>query len=131
MTDNVNHPDHYTQGGIECIDAIEAATADKPGPQAALVASIIRYIWRYRAKGGAESLRKARWYLDRLIDKVEEPAATTDDYEGLWIEGSEVASVTDEDGVPYVEDDGVLPPKARVILCPPVFGTWTNINLCL
>jgi len=71
MPDNVNHPAHYTQSGIECIDAIEAACTDKPGPEAALVAPVIKYLWRYKAKGSAESLRKAQWYLNRLADRVE------------------------------------------------------------
>jgi len=71
MTDEIDHPDHYTQGGIECVDAIAAATADKSGPEGALVGPIIKYLWRYRRKGGGQALRKARWYLDRLIERVE------------------------------------------------------------
>jgi len=66
MTDNVHRPEHYTQGAIECIDAIEAATIGKSGFEGALVANVIKYLWRYERKGGSESVRKARWYLDRL-----------------------------------------------------------------
>lgn len=69
--DPVNHPPHYTKGGVECIDAIDAAVADKPGGEAPYVANVIKYVWRYNDKGGVESLRKARWYLDRLISKRE------------------------------------------------------------
>ena len=69
--DAVDRPVHYTSGRIECIDAIDAAVADKPGEEAPYVANVIKYVWRYRRKGGAESLRKARWYLDRLISKLE------------------------------------------------------------
>lgn len=72
MVDNVNHPAHYTQAGIECIEAIEAACSDKPGPEAALLAPVIKYLWRYTAKGGSQSLRKAQWYLGRLADRVEQ-----------------------------------------------------------
>lgn len=71
IDDNVNHPSHYTKGGIECIDAIDAAVANKPGEEAPYVANVIKYVWRYNDKGGVESLKKARWYLDRLISKLE------------------------------------------------------------
>ncbi|MBY9082370.1 DUF3310 domain-containing protein [Paenibacillus sp. HN-1] len=65
--DPVNHPAHYTAGAIECIDAIEAATAQLSGKEAYSTGQVIKYIWRWRMKGGAEDLQKARWYLDRLI----------------------------------------------------------------
>ena len=63
----VNHPPHYNQRGIECIDAIEAAT-DK-GFEYYLQGNIIKYLWRYRYKNGLEDLKKARWYLDKLISQ--------------------------------------------------------------
>ena len=65
-----NHPQHYTRGGIECIDAIAAAVQDLPGKEAWLVGQIIKYVWRYKWKNGAEDLEKARFYLDRLIGEV-------------------------------------------------------------
>ncbi len=68
--DNVNHPDHYTQGEIECIDAIKAATVGKTGIEAACVGNIIKYLWRYEQKNGVEDCRKAKWYLDRLIKEL-------------------------------------------------------------
>lgn len=68
--DPVNHPDHYTRGGIECIDAIQAVVTDLPGKEAWLVGQIIKYVWRYRWKNGAEDLKKARFYLDRLIQEA-------------------------------------------------------------
>ena len=71
MNDNVNHPAHYTQGGIECIDAIEAAVTGLTGSEAVWTAQIIRYIWRWKRKNGAEDLRKAEFYLKRLIETVE------------------------------------------------------------
>jgi hypothetical protein len=70
MSDIVNKPAHY-QGRIECIDAIEAATADLSGIQAVCVANVLKYVWRWKRKNGLEDLRKARWYLDRLIASVE------------------------------------------------------------
>jgi hypothetical protein len=66
MTDFVNHPPHY-QGSIECIEAIEASMSPEAF-KGALKANVIKYIWRYETKGGAESLRKAEWYLQRLIN---------------------------------------------------------------
>ena len=69
--DMVNHPMHYCQGGIECIDAIKAATVNKPGIEAVCVANVIKYIWRYEAKNGLEDVRKAAWYIDRLIKELE------------------------------------------------------------
>lgn len=69
--DSVNHPHHYTQGGVECIDALDAAVTGCPPDEAICVANVIKYVWRYTDKAPVESLKKARWYLDRLIGKVE------------------------------------------------------------
>lgn len=69
--DVVNHPSHYTKGRIECIDAIDSATTGKSGIEAVCVANIIRYLWRYEEKGGLESVRKAQWYLNKLISELE------------------------------------------------------------
>lgn len=81
MTDNVNHPSHYTQGGVECIDAITAATVNKTGIEAVCVANVIKYLWRYELKNGIEDVKKARWYLDRLITELESKAAVTPEQE--------------------------------------------------
>ena len=68
--DAVQHPSHYTQGGIECIEAIKASmTAD--GFCDYCKGNIIKYIWRWRDKGGVEDLRKASVYLDWLINAAE------------------------------------------------------------
>jgi hypothetical protein len=69
MTDFVNHPPHY-QGSIECIDAIEASMSAEAF-KGSLKANVIKYVWRYEAKGGVESLQKAQWYLNRLIVTIE------------------------------------------------------------
>lgn len=67
MTDNVNHPEHYTKNKVECIDAIESATGD--GYEYYLQGVILKYIWRYPHKGQSlEDLQKAQWYLTRLIE---------------------------------------------------------------
>lgn len=70
MADMVNHPSHYTQGGIECIDALEAATINLKGIEAVCTANAIKYLWRWKEKGGIEDLEKSKWYIDRLIKKI-------------------------------------------------------------
>lgn len=67
MADNVNRPSHYTAGKVECIDAMEAAVAGLEGMDAVLTAQILKYVWRWKKKNGVEDLRKAEWYLKRLI----------------------------------------------------------------
>ena len=69
MNDLVNHPPHYTQGGVECIDAIASATAHLQGQEAYCTAAAIKYLWRWKLKGGVEDLRKARWYIERIISE--------------------------------------------------------------
>ena len=69
QSDMVNSPPHYNKTGIECIDAIRAATGD--GYEYYLQGNIIKYLWRYRYKNGTEDLKKAQWYLDKLITEVE------------------------------------------------------------
>lgn len=70
--DNVNHPAHYTAGGIECIDAIAAALTCQTDPMRAwLTGQVLKYMWRWPLKNGLEDLKKARFYLDRLIADVE------------------------------------------------------------
>ena len=72
VPDMVNHPQHYTQGGIECIDALKAATVGKRGIEAVCVANVIKYLWRYEEKNGIEDVRKAKWYIERLLKELEE-----------------------------------------------------------
>lgn len=64
--DAVNHPPHYTQGGIECIDAIQAALTPEEF-RGYCKGNALKYTWRELHKGGAESLQKAAWYLGRLL----------------------------------------------------------------
>ena len=64
--DTVNHPSHYTDGGIECIEAIEASLSLEEF-RGYCKGNIQKYVWRERLKGNVESLKKAAWYLDRLI----------------------------------------------------------------
>ena len=65
--DAVNHPSHYCQGGIECIDAIQAAVTGLSGMEAVCAGNVIKYVWRAKYKNGVEDLKKARFYLNKLI----------------------------------------------------------------
>jgi hypothetical protein len=67
--DMVNHPPHYNQGGIETIDAIKAALGD--GFPAYLTGNILKYMWRYKHKNGVEDLKKAQFYLNRLVKEMD------------------------------------------------------------
>ena len=76
MKDNeVDHPPHYTKGGIECIDAMKAMM------HGAVVTAFVaysggaafKYIWRWHYKGKPiQDLEKAKWYIDKMIEKLKE-----------------------------------------------------------
>jgi hypothetical protein len=74
MTDRVNHPLHYTQGKVECIDALQSLTTGLEGYEGYLVASSVKYLWRWKSKNGLEDLKKAKWFLERLVAHVEDEA---------------------------------------------------------
>lgn len=69
--DPVNRPAHYTSGGIECIDAMQAAFGAEAVKDFCLCKAF-KYLWRHRNKNGVEDLKKARWYLNRLIEEAED-----------------------------------------------------------
>ena len=60
-------PVHYAAGSVECIDAIEAQMTPEEF-RGYLKGNVVKYLWRERKKGGKESLKKAKWYLNKLID---------------------------------------------------------------
>jgi hypothetical protein len=64
--DMVNSPEHYNKAGIETIDALEAMLTN--GFDYYLQGNIVKYLWRYRYKNGVEDLKKAQWYLNKLIE---------------------------------------------------------------
>jgi len=68
--DNIN-PSHYQNGKVECIDALESATVNKTGIEAICVANTVKYLWRYEDKNGLEDVKKAQWYLEKLIKHLE------------------------------------------------------------
>lgn len=64
MTDNVNHPPHYTShpSGVECIQVTEHMGFN--------LGNAVKYIWRADLKGdGTEDLKKAAWYINRELEK--------------------------------------------------------------
>ena len=64
--DNINHPKHYTQGTIEVIDAIEQLGLGYHE------SNVLKYVARWKYKDGIDDLKKAQWYLNRLIKKEED-----------------------------------------------------------
>ena len=69
--DNVNHPKHYNQGGVECIEALKSALGPE-GFKGFCAGNVIKYTWRYQHKNGLEDVTKARWYLEKLIEELDE-----------------------------------------------------------
>ena len=69
--DPVNSPSHYTDGGIECIDAIKASMSTEAF-LGFLKGNVQKYMWRYEKKvAPVEDLKKAQWYLSKLIEEQE------------------------------------------------------------
>ena len=69
LDDPVNSPKHYNQAGIECIDAIRAATDD--GFEYYLQGNIMKYLWRYEYKNNPlEDVRKGLWFLHKLEEEL-------------------------------------------------------------
>lgn len=70
--DVVNHPAHYkTKSGLEAIQVIEAFTEDLSWYEATHTGQVLKYMCRWKKKNGIEDLKKARFYLDRLITLLE------------------------------------------------------------
>ena len=68
MTNPIS-PSHYQQGDVECIDAIRSALS-KEEFEGYCQGNILKYVWRYKNKGGAEDLEKAKVYMDWLLSSV-------------------------------------------------------------
>jgi len=68
--DVVNKPQHYNQYGIECIDGIRASMSQEAF-RGYLKGNVHKYLWRYNYKNKpVEDLKKAQWYLNKLIEEV-------------------------------------------------------------
>lgn len=68
--DNIN-PSHYKSGNMECIEVIKIMTENRHGIEAACIGNITKYLYRYKNKGGLESVKKALWYLNYLDENRE------------------------------------------------------------
>ena len=105
---NAINPAHYQKGGVECIEAIEASIS-KEAFKGFLKGNCIKYIYRYENKNGAEDLRKAEWYLLRLI-------ALREDEETM---AKEIMKITEEVlSANYDPDDYLKPSGCPDGFCP-------------
>ena len=73
--DNINHPSHYTTGKVEVINYIEDKLT-KDEFQGYLQGNILKYVSRWKHKGGLEDLKKANWYLLKLIENEKQQMNT-------------------------------------------------------
>lgn len=80
--DMINHPNHYqSENGLEVIDVIKEFTSGLEGIEATDTGNILKYICRWKKKNGVEDLKKAKWYLEHLIDYVESTETIASDME--------------------------------------------------
>lgn len=87
MNDVVNHPDHYTEGGIEAIDVLEAKMSPMEF-RAYLYGAALKYLLRCKYKGKeVEDLNKAVWYLNKLVGKYEAVTKDNVDCPGFFLDG--------------------------------------------
>ena len=100
---NAINPAHYQKGGVECIEAIEASMS-KEAFKGFLKGNCIKYIYRYENKNGAEDLRKAEWYLLRLI-------ALREDEETMAKETIRNSSKTVAEAIANYDPDDYLKPS--------------------
>ena len=70
VRDTVNHPPHYNNGCMECIDYIRQQLGDEFSSYCQ--GNVIKYLHRWRYKNGIEDLRKAEWYLNAMIKSIRE-----------------------------------------------------------
>ena len=110
MHDPVNSPAHYADsfGGIQCIDAIETSMSTEEF-KGFLKGNVQKYVWRYSQKNGAEDLKKAKWYLERLIKLREFEEA---------VERATEETTREALGVNYDPDDYLKPSGCPDGFCP-------------
>lgn len=112
MHDPIN-PSHYTDGSIECIEAIEASMGVYAF-KGFLRGNCMKYLWRHEHKNGLEDLRKCKWYLERLIGVVEGEAALRERIQQASKEAMEALETVP----PYDPDDYMLGSGCTDGFCP-------------
>lgn len=65
--DNINHPEHYTEGKYECIDVMKEVLGFET-VEDFCICNAFKYIWRHKKKNELEDLKKANWYLNKIIE---------------------------------------------------------------
>jgi hypothetical protein len=105
---NAINPAHYQKGGVECIDAIEASMTAEAF-KGFLKGNCIKYLYRYENKNGIEDLKKAEWYLLRLIATRENEVA---------FENNITQAISEALSVNYDPDDYQLPSGCPDGFCP-------------
>ena len=76
--ETVNHPSHYqSKTGIEAIDVIEAFCDGLNGIEAFCTGNALKYMCRWKNKNGLEDLKKAKWYINKLIERFEKEEDST------------------------------------------------------
>lgn len=98
MADMINHPPHYTQGKYETLDIILDVTKHLPGNQAVLVGKVIKYMSRYHFKNGREDVEKARFYINKLLNLLEDEEMAKEALEAvrIKIDGVDIGDITTE-----------------------------------
>ena len=89
MAESVSHPSHYNQGHVECIEAIKSTLTPEQF-EGFCCGNAIKYLWRYRMKGGSEDIAKAQTYifwLRQLLKEREENEEYVDHYKGVKEDG--------------------------------------------
>lgn len=95
--ETVNHPSHYqSKSGLEAIDVIEAFCDGLNGIEAFCTGNALKYLCRWKSKNGIEDLKKAQWYINRLIELFEK---------------------TDDDTIIFTEDDILVGGKSMKEAC--------------
>lgn len=115
MSDIINHPKHYTTGKYEVIDIMQDKLT-KEGFEGYLVGNVIKYVMRYRHKNGVEDLRKASWYINKLVE-VLEPKLDCDNCGNVG-EGCRKCTKADLPGAIPSQWEPIPKQKELKIVCP-------------
>lgn len=113
-SDPVSHPNHYqSKSGLEVVDVIRAFTEDLEGVESYYTGNILKYMCRWKKKNGLEDLKKARQYLDWLIE-MEDPSMSEEEtdimskFKDIW---SSLPEDTKEYAKSLVNEERKEPPK--------------------